>query len=194
MLWRARHHILFLGISICKIAKRTKKTGNSSLEPNSFLRIQPKKKKKQLSQKLHVAPQLFTAITYTGFSYIEGYLRFSPFNWNLCRTFLTLTEIKYLVSGLSLYVWAKSGSVLYPHTSLNSSSSISLLPSKCPFLQVFWICISLLQMAYAVAILVGLISPCLWSRVITVIDKFHRYSERALFWSYTSRDSNHITT
>ncbi|OWM71927.1 hypothetical protein CDL15_Pgr017810 [Punica granatum] len=34
---------------------------------------------------------------------------------------------------------------------------------------VFWICISLLEMAYVVAILVGSISPCLWNKVITVL-------------------------
>nr|ABB70125.1 homogentisate phytyltransferase VTE2-1 [Cuphea avigera var. pulcherrima] len=34
--------------------------------------------------------------------------------------------------------------------------------------RVFWICISLLEMAYAVAILVGSTSPYLWSKVITV--------------------------
>ncbi|KAK7277360.1 hypothetical protein RIF29_18511 [Crotalaria pallida] len=31
--------------------------------------------------------------------------------------------------------------------------------------QVFWICVSLLQMAYGVAILVGMTSPFLWSKV-----------------------------
>ncbi|KAF5461740.1 hypothetical protein F2P56_017814 [Juglans regia] len=35
--------------------------------------------------------------------------------------------------------------------------------------RVFWICISLLEMAYGVALLVGLASCCLWSRVITVL-------------------------
>ncbi|KAK4797724.1 hypothetical protein SAY86_030050 [Trapa natans] len=35
--------------------------------------------------------------------------------------------------------------------------------------RVFWACISLLQMAYAVAFAVGLISPCLWSKVVTVM-------------------------
>ncbi|XP_031376381.1 homogentisate phytyltransferase 1, chloroplastic-like isoform X2 [Punica granatum] len=35
--------------------------------------------------------------------------------------------------------------------------------------RVFWICISLLEMAYVVAILVGSISPCLWNKVITVL-------------------------
>ncbi|PKI32755.1 hypothetical protein CRG98_046851 [Punica granatum] len=34
---------------------------------------------------------------------------------------------------------------------------------------VFWICISLLEMAYVVAILVGSISPGLWNKVITVL-------------------------
>ncbi|KAA8522747.1 hypothetical protein F0562_009091 [Nyssa sinensis] len=35
--------------------------------------------------------------------------------------------------------------------------------------RVFWICISLLQMAYGVAVLVGAVSSCLWSRYITVL-------------------------
>ncbi|KAK4782693.1 hypothetical protein SAY86_007067 [Trapa natans] len=35
--------------------------------------------------------------------------------------------------------------------------------------RVFWTCISLLQMAYAIAIALGLISPCLWSKVVTVM-------------------------
>ncbi|XP_010548611.1 PREDICTED: homogentisate phytyltransferase 1, chloroplastic isoform X2 [Tarenaya hassleriana] len=35
--------------------------------------------------------------------------------------------------------------------------------------RVFWICVSLLQMAYAVAILVGATSPFLWSKVISVL-------------------------
>ncbi|XP_031374149.1 homogentisate phytyltransferase 1, chloroplastic-like isoform X1 [Punica granatum] len=35
--------------------------------------------------------------------------------------------------------------------------------------RVFWICISLLEMAYVVAILVGSISPGLWNKVITVL-------------------------
>ncbi|KAG2692079.1 hypothetical protein I3760_08G035700 [Carya illinoinensis] len=35
--------------------------------------------------------------------------------------------------------------------------------------RVFWICIALLEMAYGVALLVGLSSCCLWSRVITVL-------------------------
>lgn len=34
--------------------------------------------------------------------------------------------------------------------------------------QVFWICISLLEMAYLVAILVGATSPFMWSKTITV--------------------------
>ncbi|XP_030461840.1 homogentisate phytyltransferase 1, chloroplastic [Syzygium oleosum] len=35
--------------------------------------------------------------------------------------------------------------------------------------RVFWICISLLEMAYGVAILVGSVSSCLWSKVLTVL-------------------------
>lgn len=35
--------------------------------------------------------------------------------------------------------------------------------------RVFWICISLLQMAYGVAILVGAASPYTWSKIITVL-------------------------
>ncbi|CAI9754765.1 unnamed protein product [Fraxinus pennsylvanica] len=35
--------------------------------------------------------------------------------------------------------------------------------------RVFWICISLLQMAYLVALSVGVISTCIWSKWITVI-------------------------
>lgn len=35
--------------------------------------------------------------------------------------------------------------------------------------RVFWICISLLQMAYAAAIFVGASSSCLWSKLITVL-------------------------
>lgn len=35
--------------------------------------------------------------------------------------------------------------------------------------RVFWICISLLQMAYAVAILVGASSSFIWSKVVTVV-------------------------
>ncbi|XP_059637374.1 homogentisate phytyltransferase 1, chloroplastic-like isoform X6 [Cornus florida] len=35
--------------------------------------------------------------------------------------------------------------------------------------RVFWICISLLQMAYGVAVLVGVASSCLWSKYITVL-------------------------
>lgn len=33
--------------------------------------------------------------------------------------------------------------------------------------RVFWICVSLLEMAYGVALLVGAASPCLWSKIIT---------------------------
>ncbi|KAF8035255.1 hypothetical protein BT93_C1319 [Corymbia citriodora subsp. variegata] len=35
--------------------------------------------------------------------------------------------------------------------------------------RVFWICITLLEMAYGVAILVGSVSSCLWSKVLTVL-------------------------
>uniref|UniRef100_A0A5B7B449 Putative homogentisate phytyltransferase n=1 Tax=Davidia involucrata TaxID=16924 RepID=A0A5B7B449_DAVIN len=35
--------------------------------------------------------------------------------------------------------------------------------------RVFWICISLLQMAYGVAVLVGAASSCLWSKYVTVL-------------------------
>ncbi|XP_030544192.1 homogentisate phytyltransferase 1, chloroplastic [Rhodamnia argentea] len=35
--------------------------------------------------------------------------------------------------------------------------------------RVFWICISLLEMAYGVAVLVGSVSSCLWSKVLTVL-------------------------
>lgn len=35
--------------------------------------------------------------------------------------------------------------------------------------RVFWICITLLQMAYAAAIIVGASSSCLWSKLITVM-------------------------
>ncbi|XP_057497933.1 homogentisate phytyltransferase 1, chloroplastic-like [Actinidia eriantha] len=35
--------------------------------------------------------------------------------------------------------------------------------------RVFWICISLLEMAYGVAVLVGAASSCLWSKYITVL-------------------------
>ncbi|KAM7469200.1 hypothetical protein LguiA_007383 [Lonicera macranthoides] len=35
--------------------------------------------------------------------------------------------------------------------------------------RVFWICISLLEMAYIVAILVGASSSCLWSKCVTVV-------------------------
>ncbi|KAJ7955802.1 Homogentisate phytyltransferase 1, chloroplastic [Quillaja saponaria] len=35
--------------------------------------------------------------------------------------------------------------------------------------RVFWICISLLEMAYGVAVLVGAASPCVWSKVVTVL-------------------------
>ncbi|KAB1204242.1 Homogentisate phytyltransferase 1, chloroplastic [Morella rubra] len=35
--------------------------------------------------------------------------------------------------------------------------------------RVFWICISLLEMAYGVALLVGVASSCLWSKVLTIL-------------------------
>ena len=49
--------------------------------------------------------------------------------------------------------------------------------------QVFWICISLLQMAYAVAILVGASSSFIWSKVVTVICTSASYCELSLFES-----------
>ncbi|RYR30253.1 hypothetical protein Ahy_B01g055066 isoform E [Arachis hypogaea] len=33
--------------------------------------------------------------------------------------------------------------------------------------RVFWICVSLLEVAYGVALMVGAASPCLWSKIIT---------------------------
>ncbi|KAL2327484.1 hypothetical protein Fmac_020911 [Flemingia macrophylla] len=35
--------------------------------------------------------------------------------------------------------------------------------------QVFWICVSLLEMAYGIAILIGATSSCLWSKLITLV-------------------------
>nr|AMR58303.1 chalcone prenyltransferase [Glycyrrhiza uralensis] len=35
--------------------------------------------------------------------------------------------------------------------------------------RVFWICISLLEMAYGVALLMGITSSCLWSKIVTVL-------------------------
>jgi len=35
--------------------------------------------------------------------------------------------------------------------------------------RVFWICISLLEMAYTVALLVGVASSSLWSKLLTVV-------------------------
>ncbi|KAK3041123.1 hypothetical protein RJ639_027575 [Escallonia herrerae] len=46
--------------------------------------------------------------------------------------------------------------------------------------RVFWICISLLQMAYAVAVLVGASSSCIWSKYITVLGHMMLAS---LLWS-----------
>ncbi|GMP47425.1 hypothetical protein CsSME_00015165 [Camellia sinensis var. sinensis] len=36
--------------------------------------------------------------------------------------------------------------------------------------RVFWICIWLLELAYCVAVLVGAVSSCLWSKYITYIN------------------------
>lgn len=35
--------------------------------------------------------------------------------------------------------------------------------------RIFWTCISLLEIAYGVAVLVGVASPCLWSKFITIL-------------------------
>ncbi|CAL0307011.1 unnamed protein product [Lupinus luteus] len=35
--------------------------------------------------------------------------------------------------------------------------------------KVFWICVSLLEMAYGVALLMGAASPCLWSKIVTCV-------------------------
>jgi len=48
--------------------------------------------------------------------------------------------------------------------------------------RVFWICISLLEMAYVVAVLVGASSSCLWSKCITVVGHVGLAS---LLWNRT---------
>ncbi|KAK7315339.1 hypothetical protein VNO77_33879 [Canavalia gladiata] len=51
--------------------------------------------------------------------------------------------------------------------------NLSILIGSKP---VFWTCVSLLEIAYGVAIMVGISSPYLWSKIITVIwDEFVKW-------------------
>ncbi|PQQ08405.1 homogentisate phytyltransferase 1 chloroplastic isoform X1 [Prunus yedoensis var. nudiflora] len=77
---------------------------------------------------------------------------------------------KYSAFGLLQYVWDKSGW----YEGLSSNGFQNALKDRGPTLLsinplVFWICISLLEMAYGVAVLVGASSGFLMSKCITVL-------------------------
>ncbi|CAA3032268.1 homogentisate phytyltransferase 1, chloroplastic [Olea europaea subsp. europaea] len=61
--------------------------------------------------------------------------------------------------------------------------------------RVFWICISLLEMAYLVALSVGVTSSCIWSKWITVIGHIVLAS---LLWNHANsidlKNKNAITS
>lgn len=78
--------------------------------------------------------------------------------------------IKFLGFNPLVSAWVKRGLVLNS-VLLNIRLQLSfvfILIQLINFWQVFWICISLLEMAYLVAILVGASSSFLWSKYITV--------------------------
>lgn len=74
----------------------------------------------------------------------------------------------------SLFGWVKNGLDLRTHQMLHLSKLIVYFIEHSFVLQVFWICIMLLEVAYGVALLVGASSSFLWSRYITVANCFVR--------------------
>lgn len=80
--------------------------------------------------------------------------------------------IKYSASALFQYGWVKGGLVF----NINMFHKCKILYKfiivclcLIYFGQVFWICISLLEMAYGVALSVGLAACCSWSKLVTVV-------------------------
>jgi hypothetical protein len=97
---------------------------------------------------------------------------FLNLHWMLCRTYLILMEIKYMASAPFQYGWVKVGLVFNINMFLLCKISykfIIIWLCLIYFGQVFWICIALLEIAYGVALSVGVAACCSWSKLISVI-------------------------
>ncbi|RYQ95140.1 hypothetical protein Ahy_B08g090192 [Arachis hypogaea] len=51
----------------------------------------------------------------------------------------------------------------------DKAAGLKTLAIRLGVKQVFWLCISLIQMAYGIAITMGALSPVLWSKIVTVL-------------------------
>ncbi|XLR62124.1 hypothetical protein HN51_005416, partial [Arachis hypogaea] len=51
----------------------------------------------------------------------------------------------------------------------DKAAGLKTLAIRLGVKQAFWLCISLIQMAYGIAITMGALSPVLWSKIVTVV-------------------------
>ncbi|XLT70466.1 hypothetical protein HN873_026905, partial [Arachis hypogaea] len=77
----------------------------------------------------------------------------------------------------------------------DKAAGLKTLPIRLGVKPVFWLCVSLIQMAYGIAITMGALSPVLWSKIVTVVAHafmvFYVWNHALNSVDLSSKDSLH---